>query len=101
LFGAVNQPIHKSLENVLCRSGDQHRKGGLWFLPKSPDLPELNSWGGNRTEFVLTTQLTSMYNICFGPEAAESEKSNKSDSCIFLAQVNQRGLFSVAEVLPM
>lgn len=67
-LGAANQPIHKSLEILLFRSGDQQWEGNLWFPPKSPDLWGWNSCSRNRTVLVWTIQVTSMYNICFGPK---------------------------------
>lgn len=44
-----------------------------------------------------------MYNICFGPAdtvRVESKRSNKSYSCVFLAQVHQRGLFALLRFFP-
>lgn len=61
----ANQSIHKSLEKALFRSGERQACG---FYLSFPTYPNLNLYNGNKTALVLTKQLTSMHNICFGPE---------------------------------
>lgn len=69
-FRTASQSIHKTWKRHFSGQAINTKREAYGFPLSLLTYPNLNLCNGNKTALVLTKQLTSMHNICFGPEDA-------------------------------
>ena len=68
--GLPISPFVKDWKRHFSGQATNTEREACGFYLSPPTYPNLNLCNGNKTALVLTKQLTSTHNICFGPEHA-------------------------------